>query len=87
MEHTVSLSSLVETLPAVMPGVILALLVVYVIAVTFAKSDAVGAPNVPWQLPAFASLFFFVWSVYTIVLEGPTGFWTEHTRDFWGNQI
>jgi hypothetical protein len=22
-----------------------------------------------------------------VVLEGPLGFWTEHTRNLWGNQV
>lgn len=40
-----------------------------------------------WALPAGLSLAFFLYSSYTIWLEGPLGFYTEHTRDFWGIQI
>ncbi|MEO0398829.1 MAG: hypothetical protein AAF224_05325 [Pseudomonadota bacterium] len=37
--------------------------------------------------PAILSLLFLAWSVVTIIVEGPLGFWTEHTGDLWGNQI
>lgn len=40
-----------------------------------------------WMLPAAVSLGFLLFSLYTISVEGPTGFWTEHTRNLWGNQI
>jgi hypothetical protein len=38
-------------------------------------------------LPAAISLAFFAWSVWAAVTEGPLGFWPEHTRNLWGNQI
>lgn len=40
-----------------------------------------------WMLPAFLSLAFFAFSAYTGLVEGPLGFWVEHTRNLWGNQI
>jgi hypothetical protein len=40
-----------------------------------------------WALPAFLSGLFFAWSLYAILTEGPLAFWTEHTRNRWGNQI
>lgn len=40
-----------------------------------------------WILPAALSLAFFVLSMCTVWTEGPTGFWVEHTRNLWGNQI
>jgi hypothetical protein len=33
------------------------------------------------------SVSFLIFSVVVIVREGPFGFWTEHTRNLWGNQI
>lgn len=40
-----------------------------------------------WIFPATLSAGFFAYSLYTISQEGPTGFWPEHTRNLWGNQI
>ena len=40
-----------------------------------------------WRLPAIACAALFAWSLYAIATEGPTGFWPEHTRHAWGNQI
>ena len=40
-----------------------------------------------WLLPAATSAAFFVWSLWSVAIEGPIGFWTEHTRNLWGNQI
>lgn len=72
----------------VMPGVMLALVLTYLVAITATKeSHHGGVSNVPWQLAALVSLFFLVWSVYTMIVEPLNGFWTEHTRNFWGNQI
>lgn len=33
------------------------------------------------------SILFLLFSLAVIVNEGPFGFWTEHTRNLWGNQI
>lgn len=47
-----------------------------------------GAPvRHAWVLPAAASAVFLTFSVVTVAAEGPTGFWVEHTRNLWGNQI
>lgn len=40
-----------------------------------------------WIFPAVVSALFFTFSLYAIVFEGPFGFWTEHVRNYWGNQI
>jgi hypothetical protein len=40
-----------------------------------------------WLLPAALSLAFLLFSLQAIVSEGLLGFWTEHTRNLWGNQI
>jgi hypothetical protein len=40
-----------------------------------------------WPLPAVLSLLFLLFSIQAIMHEGVFGFWTEHTRNFWGNQI
>jgi hypothetical protein len=40
-----------------------------------------------WIAPAMLSTFFLMLSLQAVVAEGPSGFWTEHTRNLWGNQI
>jgi hypothetical protein len=40
-----------------------------------------------WLVPAAASALFLGWSLYAIATEGLLGFWAEHTRNAWGNQI
>jgi len=40
-----------------------------------------------WVAPAAVSFIFAVFSVITIVLEGPLGFWSVHTMNLWGNQV
>ncbi len=44
-------------------------------------------PAEDWRFPAFVSFLFLAYSGFTVYQEGPTGFWVEHTRNFWGNQI
>lgn len=40
-----------------------------------------------WIVPAALSAALFAWSVWTIALEGPLGFWRNHTANAWGNQV
>lgn len=40
-----------------------------------------------WKWPAGLSLAFLAWSLGAAWMEGPLGFWPEHTRHAWGNQI
>jgi ABC-type antimicrobial peptide transport system permease subunit len=40
-----------------------------------------------WVFPAVLSLVFLAFSLCAVIIEGPLGFWTEHTRNLWGNQI
>ena len=61
-------------------------------AVLFLTTAAVVSSAGPrwrrrWVVPASASLAFFAFSAVAVALEGPTGFWPEHTRHLWGNQI
>lgn len=44
-----------------------------------------GGPG-SWRWFAAASVGFAVFSGYAVAREG-LGFWTEHTRNAWGNQI
>lgn len=40
-----------------------------------------------WIVPALFSFLFLAFSIVSIIAEGPLGFWPEHTRNLWGNQI
>ena len=65
-------------------------LIAAVLFLIFALSLALGDGSPMkhiWLFPAALSFVFFVFSLYAISIGGPLGFWTEHTRNFWGNQI
>ncbi|NTY02411.1 hypothetical protein [Deinococcus sp. JMULE3] len=55
-------------------------------AVTLALSRRTDAPG-PWVVPATLAALFFGFSFYAGIHEGATGFWPEHVRNLWGNQI
>ena len=40
-----------------------------------------------WLFPAAISLLFLLYSIQTVVVEGPWGFWTQSTGSLWGTQI
>ncbi|MEM7031745.1 MAG: hypothetical protein AAF629_19480 [Chloroflexota bacterium] len=40
-----------------------------------------------WIIPTILSILFFSLSLYAVLTEGALGFWIDHTRSFWGNQI
>ena len=40
-----------------------------------------------WRVPLVLSVAFLAFSLWTIALEGPTGFWPIHTVNLWGNQV
>jgi hypothetical protein len=40
-----------------------------------------------WVVPAALSVLFLGFSLAAVLAEGPVGFWGEHTRSLWGNQI
>jgi len=39
------------------------------------------------MVPAALSLLFLGLSLQAVLVEGALGFWPEHTRNLWGNQI
>ena len=45
------------------------------------------AASTSWIVPAFFCGLFVVLSMQAVLSEGPFGFWPEHTRNLWGNQI
>jgi len=40
-----------------------------------------------WIVPALFCILFLAWTLGSIIQEGLLGFWPEHTRNMWGNQI
>lgn len=40
-----------------------------------------------WIAPAMLSVVFACLTLQAVITEGPFGFWMEHTRNLWGNQI
>jgi hypothetical protein len=40
-----------------------------------------------WRIPAALGALFFAFSAWAVQSEGLIGFWPEHTRSLWGNQI
>lgn len=72
------------TLTSLLPVIAASLFLLFALYVA-AKG---GAPmkNI-WLLPAALSLLFLLFSVQAVITEGMLGFWTEHTRNLWGNQI
>lgn len=69
------------------PDTIRAVLAVIVFVVFLASQVLRPAVRVAWWLPALASVAFLGFSTYAVATEGPLGFWTEHVRSAWGNQI
>ncbi|MEO1200854.1 MAG: hypothetical protein AAFX39_16800 [Pseudomonadota bacterium] len=50
-------------------------------------AGAIGRMRNAWFWPALLAVIFLSWSVIAIIVEGPLGFWHEHIRGFWSNQI
>lgn len=40
-----------------------------------------------WAAVTVLAALFFCFSLYAVATGGPLGFWTEHVRNAWGNQI
>lgn len=72
--------TLVQTMP-----IIAAIIFVTIAVSALLKS---GRPSASlWIIPAILGTVFAAWSIGAVIMEGPTGFWPEHTRNLWGNQI
>ncbi|NES86263.1 MAG: DUF2834 domain-containing protein [Moorea sp. SIO2B7] len=66
------------------PAIALTLFILFMLYIPF-KNDAYKKKI--WLFPAALSLLFLLFSVQTVTNGGMFGFWTEHTRNLWGNQI
>ncbi len=73
-----------QSLYAILPCVAVA---VFVISAFAMLAVGGGTRTAGWKVAAMFALLFFVWSVHTVISEGPFGFWTEHSRNAWSNQI
>lgn len=69
----------------IMPIIMGLLVAAYVIRLALAPGERRTGGG--WLLPACAAAGFLLWSLVAAVREGATGFWSEHTRNLWGNQI
>ncbi len=72
--------SQIELFPLI-GGLMAALGVLYLVTLDRPKSTRL------WLLPGILSLLFLLVSLQAVLREGPKGFWAEHTRNLWGNQI
>lgn len=71
--------TLTNTVPHLAAAILILVLILYLLR---------GAPpRGAWLLPALISVVFLAWTVMAVIVEGPLGFWTEHSRNLWGNQI
>ena len=60
------------------------LLVIYMLYITLGKGSSRQGI---WLFPAGISFLFLLYSLQTIMAEGPLGFWAEHIATLWGTQI
>jgi hypothetical protein len=67
-----------------LPWLAAALFLVLTVALALGVGSAWRAR---WIVPALLSAAFAAFSVLAVLREGPLGFWPEHTRNLWGNQI
>ncbi len=72
--------SLFATLPAI------AVLLFVMTALALLRGKGKRAPQA-WLVPGTFAALFLAWSVFTVVREGPLGFWPNHTANAWGNQV
>ena len=61
--------------------------IVALVLLLLAMATAAMRQTGSWMIPAGVSLLFLAWSLYTVAVEGPLGFWPNHTQNAWGNQV
>lgn len=73
----------------ILPLLAAAGLLVFAALATVRSGDGAARPTgaAAWRLPAGLALAFLAVSLVAALREGPLGFWPEHTRNLWGNQI
>ena len=71
-----------------MPIVAGAGLAVYMLLQSTLRASGEGSGKfLSWFFPLCLAIAFLLWSVMAGLAEGPFGFWPEHVRNLWGNQI
>ena len=76
---------MVQTLNSVIPAI--AALVVLGSMAAASLAPAGRTKPSQWRIPAGLAALFFVASLQAMASGGMFGFWTEHVRNDWGNQI
>jgi hypothetical protein len=71
---------------SLLPTIAVALFLLFCVYILVISKDDRHMKN-SWLFPATLSLLFLLFSVQAIVSAGFLGFWVEHTRNLWGNQI
>ncbi len=51
------------------------------------QRDSAHSARHSWLFPAGLSMAFLLFTLQAVLTEGLLGFWPEHTRNLWGNQI
>ncbi len=72
---------LYHILPAIAGAVFL------VAGIIVASSRSRSSGDRTWLFPAILMVLFAGWTAHAVVAGGLLGFWTEHVRNGWGNQI
>lgn len=67
-------------------GPLLSAALFVIVAITIMLKDNQLKTN-SWIIPAMFCAIFTLFSVITVIEEGPLGFWPNHTQDLWGNQV
>jgi len=67
-----------------LPTAVAILFIAFTIFLSLKKGNTI---KYSWLFPSALSLLFLIFSIVTITGEGQMGFWVEHTRNMWGNQI
>lgn len=68
-------------------GIAVAAAVVFILFLLFETRRSGAPPRHWWGWSALLALLFLGFSLTAVFLEGPLGFWPEHVRHYWGNQI
>lgn len=75
-----------QSLYAVLPIVAILLFIGVTLVLAGPSARARAWPG-SWLVPAAFAAAFLGWSLYTVGMEGPLGFWPNHTANAWGNQV
>lgn len=72
-----------QSLYGFLPHVAVLLFLIVALAALLRKGGFANA----WMIPALFSAVFALWTAHAIQTGGVFGFWAEHSRNAWSNQI